>query len=333
MKRNHSPVLRWASILACLPLVYSQLAWAQSSERPRSGTVSSEPSEPSAFAGDFRPAVWFGVGLGLTSDRDGDRTVYAPRVGAHYPFDELWRLDVLWPLALLVSPSGNIEDRMTGGLRADTVLRTGNPVVEVRRALVREPSGFDVDASLGLALPMASIEQPTPASGPDFERAPHTEATYRRALAAQGFREPWTYLWDTATLIGRAYVRQTTGPVVTDIQGTVGFAIPAGRLRADLGLVLTVSAYAGVDLWAAPTGDDRLQLGMRTDLGWTTPQRNEVDNELQIRGGQWAFAPELQFEWDSFFVNGSAVVSAGVDVDPYPDRAVWGIQLDSGARF
>lgn len=283
----------------------------------------SDPREDDAF----RHRVLLGTGFGATDDPDGVRLTFTPRLALELRIAPSWRFDARWMVPLLSSPSGNIVDRRTGESRSDTVPRTGNPTLWIRRAVLREPSGFDFDLALGAALPMASIQQPTPATGPDFERAPHTEATYRRALATDGFRRPWLLFWNTASALLQGYVRQETGAVITDLELTLGVLIPAGRLRRDPGFVGTISAYTGVRVLGP------LELGMRTDLGYTTEQRDEFDGSLEIEGVQWSFAPEVLLDLGTFSLTAAATVGAGVAIEPFPERANWGLRLDAAATF
>lgn len=275
----------------------------------------------------FRSRLLLGTGFGATDDRDGLRLAFTPRVAVELRVANGWRLDARWMVPLLSSPSGNIVDRRTGESRSDTVPRTGNPTVWLRRALLREPSGFDFDFALGFALPMASIQKPTPETGPDFERAPHTEATYRRALATEGFRRPWLLFWSTASALAQGYVRQESGVVITDLELTLGLLLPAGRLRKDVGFLGTISAYTGVRVLPV------LELGMRTDLGYTTEQRDDFDRSLQIEGVQWSFAPELLFRFGGVSLTAAATVGAGVAIEPFPDRANWGLRLEVATAF
>lgn len=294
------------------------------SARAQSAVETASPASGSKDA--FAHRLLLGMGYASTHDRDGVRHTFTPRFDLQFRVAPRWRLDATWNLAALSSPTGNITDRRTGEIRADTVPRTGNPTAWGRYALMREPSGFDVDLALGFAFPMASIEQPTPETGPDFDRAAHTEASYRRALAATGFRRPWELFWSTASVLGSAYVRQTTGPVVTDIDLTLGVLLPAGRLRKEVGFVGTVSAYAGVQLGVA-------EIGMRTDLGYSTVQRDDFDNSLQLRGVQWSFSPEFSMRFQQVLLRALVVVGAGVDIEPFPERAVWGSHFQVGYVF
>jgi hypothetical protein len=269
------------------------------------------------------------AGVVGTGARGGEgRTSFVPGLRARYRWADRWALDAEWAFGALFSPSGVIEEPRSGDTGPDDTPRTGNPFLGARYAWLRAPSGLSVDATLGVALPMASIPKPTPATGPDFERAPHTEETYRRALAVTGFRRPWRFLWHTGSLVASAYVRQETGALVLDVEPSVALLVPAGRLRADPGVALTVRAYAGARLLEA------LEVGMRADAGYVSPQRDEVDGTLQIEGAQLALAPELLFDPSGpFFARAAVIVNAAVELEPAPEEAVWGGQLEVGAEF
>lgn len=276
----------------------------------------------------FRSEIRLGSALGVTFDDDGERAILTPRFELRYALSPRWRLDAAWALAILYDPDGRFSiPGVEEEERTDDIPRAGNPFIELRHAAVRASSGFAVDVGLGVALPVASIPKPDPPEGPEFERSPQTERAYRRALAANGFRAPWAFFWDTATVLGSARVRQVKGPVTMDVEAEVGLLIPAGRLRATVGALLGLEAYAGVDL-------DLAEIGMRASLAYVTPQRDEFRNTLQLRGGQLALAPELTADlYGPLYLQAAFVVSAGVELEPFPDEAVWGLQVDLGARF
>ena len=269
----------------------------------------------------------FGTGFSASDEQGGFAVLLAPHVSLKYPLSERFRLDVDWGFGILFAPGGVVENPLTGEDGPDDVPRTGNPYVELRWAAVREASGFLTDFALGFAAPMASIPQPTPPTGPDFQRSPHTERVYRRVLAARGFREPWLFLWDTASLVVASRVAQKTGPVLTDLEAWLGVLVPAGRLRADAGFLTSISAYAGVEVGL-------MDVGMRADLTYISPQRDEFDGSLQLRGAQLALAPEVRVPLISpLFVEGAWIISAGTEMEPDPEGLTWGAQLNVGARL
>lgn len=234
-----------------------------------------------------------------------------------------WQLSVAWPLAMLGIDGGDITN-VSGEVSADIVPRTGNPNVELRFGGL-PVAGRRLELGFGLSLPMASIATPTPATGVPFERAPHSEAVYRWALGARGFVAPWDFLWNTATtrLFAR-HERELVG-LIWEARADLGLLIPAGPLRAHVGLVAAAGLSARYEL-----GD--LDVGLGVDLGGVTAQRAEFQRRLQLEGVQLALSPELGYALGPLRLALRVVLTPGLDIDPAPPTA-WGASLGLSAQL
>ena len=274
---------------------------------------------------DQRSRILLSAGVGWTSEVDGDRISLVPALDVHVRLGRRWWLDVSWRLPVLSSPDGTFVDPRREEAVADDVPRTGNPFVGGRFRAFSEP-GLEVDLGLGVALPMASIEVPTPATGEPFERAPHSRDTYRRGIAVQGGRAPWLSLWDTATGLATLVVHGQEERVHLTGRLDAGLLIPAGRLRADPGAVVAFEGSFVYDL-------DPLTAGVRFDLTYLTPQRDELDRRIQIRGVQLAVSPEIELRFLEHYLVKAALIyapRAGFEPEPSPEAPRWGWWLGFG---
>lgn len=236
-----------------------------------------------------------------------------------------WRLGLEWPIAMLLTPGGVIEDLQTGERSIDAVPRTGNPTLEADHRLSLG-EGADLWLGGGFSFPMASIAQPSPPEGEPFRRAPHDEAVLRWALGARGFVEPWAFLWNTATARAFGVYRRRIERIELGGWLHAGLLLPAGRLRAEVGALVTAGGRLRYHL-------DPLEVGVRFDLGVMNSQRSSFDDSKQIEGGELAVSPEVRLNLpDGAFLDARVTVVPGVEVDPAPPVG-WGFALAVGAEL
>ncbi len=300
-------------------------------------------------------------GFAFAESASGTRTLLVPSLQAQFLLSPRVALRLDWTMASLfrsevycrkargqiyarpngagVCPAPPGQPASAGGPDPDSddILRMGNPVAGVHYHLLQ--GATDLILGVSVALPMASVPQPTPEGGPDFYRAPHGEEALRRAMAADGFRKPWRFLWDTASLVipveGQLYLSEHLS-----LQGELNLAllVGVGRLRDGVDGLATL-AVGAVSPWSWGELGARLQTGILFEAGG-----EGLSGALAIHG-KYLFG-------DTLFFRGELVSNLGTPVsartqDAYApatmgtplvtgalnDEALWSLSVGLGARF
>lgn len=273
----------------------------------------------------YSPRVSLASRLAISDGVSGTDTALVPRVSLAVPLDPAWQLELDLGVAILYSPDGEILNPRTGETSRDDVPRMGNPIARLRHGF--ETALGRASLSLGFAFPMASVQVPTPATGQDFRRAPHTRSTYAQALSAGGYTDPWAYSWHTATVLAGGRIGHSIRGLVLGADLQLGLLLPAGRLRKDVGLALDFRLSGGY-----PLGD--FEPGVEVAFVHLPPQRDDYDGSLELGGSQVSVAPRLRWAPSGpLFVEGAVSFNLVRQMEPEPVASIWNLSLEVGARL